>query len=119
MVRRFELKCSREIFSERELGILRKWGHWFESLADGSLEPTTEAQKRFIKVARGQAEPISEYEIAWWKYIKRVELESDPAQRRAMRPASREIDRSFGGSRAWYSANAARRGGFFKPRKRK
>ena len=118
-MRRFTLLCSPGIFSDRELEVFHRWGNWMDSLARGSIEPSTEAQERFIRVARGQAEPFTEYEILWWKYNERIKIESDPDHRRAMRSEAREVDRSFGGPRSWHKANAARRGGYFKRVKRK
>jgi uncharacterized protein YifE (UPF0438 family) len=51
---------------EREL--LSRYGHWLEALATGDLVPTTPEQIRFARVARGEAEPRSAFEVAWAKH---------------------------------------------------
>lgn len=55
--------------------IVEKYGHWFEALTYGDLEPFTELQKNFVKVAQGEADPISIEEIAWFKYMERKKIE--------------------------------------------
>ncbi len=49
--------------AQREL--LAKYGHWLESLATGVIEPVTAEQHRFVRAARGEAEPHSAFEVAW------------------------------------------------------
>ena len=80
----FEIKCSREIFSEEEINILGTYGNQFRRLTSGKRAPVTDAQRRFIKVAQGQCHPETIYEKTWAKYINRVIWEREPANKAAM-----------------------------------
>ena len=71
----FNIDCNRIIFSDEEIEILEKWGHWFEGLMSGELTPFTEAQVRFIKVINGESEPFSLEEKAYFKYLGRKSVE--------------------------------------------
>jgi hypothetical protein len=53
--------------SDQERALLAKYGHWLEALAGGSLAPLTPEQEQFVRVARGEAEPRSPFEVAWGK----------------------------------------------------
>lgn len=53
--------------SPREAVLLARDGHWLEALAAGKINPITEAQQRFVMVARGHRVPQSRHEIAWSK----------------------------------------------------
>jgi uncharacterized protein YifE (UPF0438 family) len=94
----FALRTSREIFTSEELQILERYGSAFERLTTGELVPTTPAQMRFINVCDGEINPETEYEKVWWKYLERLEWESNPSNRQAMGPL-RKADEGFGGSR--------------------
>ena len=81
---KFEIKCSREIFSEEEIDILETYGIQFKQLTSGKRSPATDAQRRFVKVAQGQCHPETIYEKIWAKYINRVIWERDPANKASM-----------------------------------
>ena len=81
---KFEIKCSREIFSEEEIDILETYGIQFKQLTSGKRAPATDAQRRFVKVAQGQYHPETIYEKIWAKYINRVIWERDPANKGSM-----------------------------------
>jgi uncharacterized protein YifE (UPF0438 family) len=72
----FKLKCKTVTFSNDQIEILEKYGHWFQALTEGEIEPITELQHEFIKVAKKEKEPISTFEWAWFKYLFRLEYES-------------------------------------------
>lgn len=68
----FELKTLKHIqydFSEEEKQILRKYGAWFTALMHGMVQPFTSEQKHFVKVCWGEADPDTEYERIWYRYI--------------------------------------------------
>lgn len=71
----FKVDCNTIIFSTEELEILEKYGHWFKALADGLLYPVTEKQRLFVEMVKGNRDPFSIEEKAWFKYIKRKEIE--------------------------------------------
>jgi uncharacterized protein YifE (UPF0438 family) len=54
-------------FTPAERSLLAKYGRWLEALAAGALTPLTPTQEQFVRVARGEGEPATEYEIAWMK----------------------------------------------------
>lgn len=60
----FEVDCSHAIFSEEELDTLKKYGHWFMALTSGELNPISELQGEFIKVAKREKKPTSPFEWA-------------------------------------------------------
>jgi uncharacterized protein YifE (UPF0438 family) len=51
----------------RERELLDAAGYWLEALATGKAVPISEKGKRFVDVALGKAEPVTEYERAWAK----------------------------------------------------
>jgi hypothetical protein len=51
-----------------EIDRLARYGTWYERLADGRLMPGSDAQRRFVLVAKGRAEPLSEHERLWRRY---------------------------------------------------
>lgn len=53
---------------EREHELLSRYGHWLEALATGALVPSTPEQTQFVRVARGDAEPRSAFELTWVKH---------------------------------------------------
>jgi uncharacterized protein YifE (UPF0438 family) len=65
------------IFSQEETELLSRYGFWLEALAQGDVQPLTPAQQRFVEVHKGEAEPESTFERAWWKLLKRREIEPD------------------------------------------
>ncbi len=78
---RFTVDCNTAIFSLEEIAILEEWGHWFQALTSGELEPFTVLQEAFVAVARQARTPFSLHEIAWNKYLNRKRLEEDPNNR--------------------------------------
>lgn len=57
-------------FTPAEAVLLRKYGRWMEALATGVLAPTTPSQEQFVRAARGEAEPTTDFELAWAKLVK-------------------------------------------------
>jgi uncharacterized protein YifE (UPF0438 family) len=52
---------------ERERLLLLRYGRWLEALSTGILQALTPEQEHFVRVARGDEEPISDFERAWVK----------------------------------------------------
>ena len=73
----FVIKCNAVIFTNEQVEMLLKYGHWFEALCDGTLKPFTEKQRRFIQAIKGDREPFSEQEVCWNMYLNRLELEKE------------------------------------------
>lgn len=66
---RYEPKCDKlDVLSEREIALLRKYGTWLEALAEGRIAPSSQAQRAFVSVCRGEAAPTTEFEKLWHTY---------------------------------------------------
>ena len=110
----FEIKCSRDVFSEEELDILETYGIQLQRLANGERVPITGAQRRFIEVSRGRRQPETLYEKTWAKYNARVAWEAVPSNKVAMgerrkMPDDRGDWKKMRG-RAWSDAQKRARG---------
>ncbi len=57
--------------------MLARYGYWLEALASGALAPITPEQQQFVRVARGDAEPQSAFEVVWVK-CRRVAAPAPP-----------------------------------------
>jgi len=67
-----------EPLTRREAGILGRYGAWMRALAEGKIEPLTEAQTGFVEACRGQRPAATEFEAAYLKFQN-------------MRPAHRHV----------------------------
>src|SRR5207244_9632442 len=47
---------------------LARYGHWMEALATGAIAYVTPEQERFVKAARGELAPTTEFERVWAKF---------------------------------------------------
>lgn len=54
-------------FTPAESQTLAKYGRWMEALAAGAIAPTTPTQEHFVRAARGEVEPSTDFERAWAK----------------------------------------------------
>ncbi|WP_425390990.1 DUF413 domain-containing protein [Ekhidna sp.] len=61
-------------FSDEMIDILEKYGHWFEALIEGKLDPISEKQRMFVDAVKNE-HPFSIEEQAWVLYKKRKSLE--------------------------------------------
>ena len=73
---KFAVDCNHGSFSTEEIEMLETYGHWFNALTSGELEPCTDSQRRFVLVAAGNEEPFSLEEVAWWKYLDQTAYEA-------------------------------------------
>ena len=103
----FQIDTDTKIFDRDEIEILTRYGRQFKRLMEGDLKPKTPAQERFVAVCRGDAEPVSEYELVWRKYLGRLEWEADPSNLSTKGPPRKAVDNSFGGTREEYKAMRA------------
>ncbi|MCI0704996.1 MAG: DUF413 domain-containing protein [Planctomycetia bacterium] len=58
-----------DAFTADERDLLTKYGRWLEALAAGILKPTTPNQEQFVRSARGEREPETDFERAWAKVL--------------------------------------------------
>jgi uncharacterized protein YifE (UPF0438 family) len=82
----FEFGCSTHIFPAEELAVLQARGNRLEALASGQVTPEGAAEKHFLRVHRGEAEPKTVEERAWLRLQGRRELEREEEGVRAARP---------------------------------
>ena len=66
-----------EHFEDGERTLLSRYGYWLQALADGTLQPISPEQERFVRAVRGDEEPQSAFELAWTKY-RRVSETAGP-----------------------------------------
>ena len=59
-------------FSRNESDLLTRAGAVATAIANGSLEPSSKAQKQLLAVCRGECDPQTEFERVWLKYIDAV-----------------------------------------------
>jgi uncharacterized protein YifE (UPF0438 family) len=81
---KFLFKVSRDIFSPQELEILDRCGRRFEDVTHGSEVPRSDEEQRLLAVGKGNAEPQTPSERAWWKYCRRLEWERDQKENRSV-----------------------------------
>lgn len=72
----FQINCSTKIFNPEEIEILKKYGHWFQALGDGTLTPYTDGQRRLVRVIQNEEPPQTIHEKAWFKYLGRLRIEA-------------------------------------------
>ena len=75
---KFTIDCNTDAFNADEIVILEKWGYWFQALCFEKLQPFTMMQEQFIRVAKGEFDPVSIYEVAWHNYLETKIMESKP-----------------------------------------
>ena len=57
------------MLDDADRGILSKFGHWMEALTNGTLQPTTPDQERFLRVHRSEEVASTPFEVAWVKLL--------------------------------------------------
>ena len=82
---------SLENFSEEEANILKKHGAVFQRLTSGERQPETEAQKRFVEVARGACNPMTIYERAWRKYLDQSKSKPPTKPKKECEESGKEV----------------------------
>ena len=53
-----------------ERDVLVKFGRWMEALEGGVIKPVTPAQEQFLKVAREELAPSTQFETVWAKFVR-------------------------------------------------
>ena len=78
----FKPECARPAgWSVSDWTRLQKYGRWFEALIRGDLTPTTDEQRRFVALFRGEEmrEPVTRDENLWKAY--QLKLKAVPVER--------------------------------------
>ena len=96
---RFEIQCSRESFTDDEIGILERYGRQFTALACGRRPPKTEAQRRFVECANKKRSPETICEKTWAKYVSRTKWER--RQRPQSQPEKDDLRRVYDDREDW------------------
>jgi uncharacterized protein len=77
----FDLEGDTAIFNNEEIQLLQQWGHWYNGLSSGELIPFTELQRRFVSVMKGEFDPFSLDEHAWFRYLGRKRVKEQKGDR--------------------------------------
>jgi len=72
-----------------EYDIVDCYWRWMEALAHGELEPYTDEQRRFVKVANGEEQPVNIYESVWIKVHQAFEKRDEECREDAERMKSK------------------------------
>jgi uncharacterized protein YifE (UPF0438 family) len=67
-------------FTPAEKELLTKYGRWMEALVSGAISPVTPGQEQFLRVARGEGEPTTDFERVWLKLLKEREVAKEVAR---------------------------------------
>lgn len=84
--RGFKPECSLRIFDRSERRDLKRYGHWLQALADGTIQPESEDQEQFVDLVHNDERPNPEegtgayFADLWWRYQHRIEWEKDKAK---------------------------------------
>lgn len=93
-----------EQFTPAERELLAKYGRWMEALVSGAIRPTTPSQEQFVRVARGEGEPTSDFEHAWAKVVRERDIANLVSDRlqvlQAARAKSALLDAEYRDARA-------------------
>ena len=73
----FIIDCAPPNLSRDERGLLQRYGRWLTALAAGTIQPFTDAQRRFLEVVKGKRDPTTSHEIAWMKLVERRRIEAE------------------------------------------
>jgi uncharacterized protein YifE (UPF0438 family) len=104
-------------FSAKEIGLLHRFGCWYQDLQDGVVPAVSDAQKRFVECAHGKVEPLSRHEIAWRKYLTAFQLRLERLKHTAAKIRENELEGLQKNTRfvtpQWGSDSHARGGDYY------
>jgi uncharacterized protein YifE (UPF0438 family) len=88
-------------FTPAERDLLTRYGRWLEGLATGRLPAVTAEQQRFVKAARGEADPLSDFERVWSKLVRhRAEVAACFATLARARATAAAVEAEYTASRS-------------------
>ncbi|WP_439474489.1 DUF413 domain-containing protein [Algoriphagus formosus] len=86
----FTIDVSRAIFSKEEIELLQNFGHWYEALTLGYIDPVSIQQEEFIECTKGMRKPVTKHELVWSKYLGRKRLEAEEPEKFKLNYQSKE-----------------------------
>ena len=98
----FAFNCSTDVFPAEEVAALVQHGGRLEALAAGQIRPESPADKHFLKVDRGEAEPGTLLERAWDRLKGRREFEREQAEAAPPEPEPDYGIVEFDKDRCWW-----------------
>ncbi len=98
----FVFGCDVTVFPPEELAALERYGPRFEALACGSAHPSTDEEKRFLKVHREESKPKTVAERAWLRLKARREFEQEERQTPPPAPQENYDMVEFDADRCWW-----------------
>ena len=75
--RPFAFGCDASVFPADEIDVLERLGPRMEALAAGAARPASPEEKRFLRVDREEADPVTVAERAWVRLKGRREYEHE------------------------------------------
>lgn len=63
-----------ELLTKDELNLIKRYGAWMLALSSGDIQALTPSQERFVEVAQGKRDPVTNYELAWRMYSRLTEI---------------------------------------------
>jgi uncharacterized protein YifE (UPF0438 family) len=70
--------------TQREQGLLHRYGRFYLDLIEGRRLPETEAQRRFLEVAAGHLPAVTEHERLWVRWRRMIRDRNVRAVKRRM-----------------------------------
>ena len=95
-----------ETLSEYQQALIDRYGRFYRSLNGGQRKPQTPEQEHFVEVCRGRADPMTEHEIAFMKYLRivKAQREAEKARRAEQEEARTKTVEDAPGQRAYPSS---------------
>lgn len=88
-------------FTSSERDLLTRYGRWMEGLATGRLAAVTPEQQRFVKAARGECDPLTDFEQVWAKLVRhRAEVAACFATLASARATAAAVEAEYTASRS-------------------
>ena len=74
---RHDFRIPGDGYTPTEIDLLTRYGRWLEALAAGAIAPMTPGQERFVRSARGEVEPETDFERVWAKVVHKRNAEDE------------------------------------------
>ena len=74
---KFTIPYQYDTFPENVIELLKKYGHLYQALSNGTLSPINKEQEQFIEVAHMRRAPQTDHELAWLYCVKRKKWEAE------------------------------------------
>ena len=97
LTKRFRMRCFRyanQGFAFAQKVALHRYGEWMLALEMGAITPTTTDQEHFVRVCRGELDPVTPIEKTWVSYKRCCEYEDAEELGRSQQDDEMRYERS-------------------------